>query len=264
MNNESRKTALITGASSGMGREFARIHAEKGGDLVIVARSEKQLENLKSELEQKHQINVKVIVKDLYLPDSPQEIYNEVKQAGIEVDYLINDAGHGGLGEFHELPWDRNINQIKLNIIALTQLTYLFLQDFVKNDEGRILNVSSAAALAPGPLQAVYYATKSYVNFFSYAIAEELSDTNITVTVLMPSAVDTKFGAVSGFDKTSLWNDRVNPRDVAMDGYNAMIAGKLDVVSGLSFFNRMLLGLQPFMPKRFLLRYVHRAQTPIM
>jgi short-subunit dehydrogenase len=204
-----------------------------------------------------------VIVKDLRLPDAPQEIYNEVKQAGVEVNYLINNAGHGALGKFHELPIDRNLDQIKLNVMALTKLTYLFLPDFIRRNQGKILNVSSTASLSPGPLQAVYFATKSYITFLSNAIAEELRDTNITVTALMPGATDTEFGAIVGIDKTVLWDNLATARSVAEDGYKAMMAGKLDVISGLTWSQRLLVFFQPVLPKRMLLSTMHRLQTPI-
>lgn len=138
------------------------------------------------------------------LPEVAQEIYDEVKAVGIEVDYLINNAGFGGQGKFHEREWATDLVMIQLNIVTLTALCRLFLPDFVKRNSDRILNVSSTASLLPGPLQAVYYATKAYVTSFSHAIAEELHDTNITVTVLLPRATETEFARTSGTDKTEL------------------------------------------------------------
>jgi short-subunit dehydrogenase len=260
---KSNKTALVTGASSGIGKELARIHAERGGDLVITARREERLNALKEELEEKHGVEVMVIVKDLRLPDAPQEIYDEVKKAGVEVDYLINNAGHGALGKFYKLPMDRNLDQIKLNVMAVTKLTYLFLPDFVKRNAGKILFTSSTASLSPGPLQAVYFATKSYITFLSNALAEELSDTNITVTALLPGATDTEFGAIVGVDKTVLWDNLATARSVAEDGYKAMLAGQLDLISGLTWSQRLLVFLQPVLPKPMLLKTMHRLQTPI-
>ncbi|PKP00754.1 MAG: short-chain dehydrogenase, partial [Bacteroidetes bacterium HGW-Bacteroidetes-9] len=166
---KTNKTILITGASSGIGKEIANIHAERGGDLVIVARSKDKLDQLKAELESKHSVKVTVIVKDLGLPDAPKEIYDEVKKTGIEIDYLVNNAGFGGLGKFHQREWEQDLAMINLNIVALTALTRLFLPDFVKRNSGRILNVSSTASLMPGPLQAVYFASKAYVTSFSNA-----------------------------------------------------------------------------------------------
>jgi len=257
---EAKKTALITGASTGIGKELAIFHAEKGGDLIIIARSKEKLEKLKTELEKKFGVKVMVISKDLGKPEAPKEIYNEVKTAGIEIDYLINNAGFGGLGKFHEREWEKDLAMINLNIIALTALTRLFLPDFVKRNEGKILNVSSTASLMPGPLQAVYYATKAYVTFFSNAIAEELSDTNITVTALLPGATETEFGRVSGMDKTSIFQKTSSAVTVAKDGYNGMLKGKLDVISGVTFAQQIMLAMIPFSPKKMVLKQVRQMQ----
>lgn len=254
------KTALITGASSGIGEELARIHAQAGGNLVIVARSGDKLSALKQELEQAHNIKVTTITKDLGQPNAPKEVYDEVKQAGIEVDYLINNAGFGGLGKFHERDWAQDLAMINLNIIALTALTRFFLPDFVKRNSGKVLNVSSTASLLPGPLQAVYYATKAYVTSFSNAIAEELHDTNVTVTALLPGATETKFGSVSGMDKTVMFKNTASAHSVAKDGYEGMIAGKLNVISGLWFANKIMMAVAPLMPKKMVLKQVRQMQ----
>jgi short-subunit dehydrogenase len=255
-----KNVALITGASSGIGKELAHIHAEKGGDLILVARSKDKLEKLKTELKEKHAVEVVVIVKDLTLPEAPQEIYDEVNNAGIELKYLINNAGFGGRGKFHEREWKQDLDMINLNVVALTALTRFFLPGFVKRNEGKILNVSSTASFMPGPLQAVYYATKAYVTFFSNAIAEELHDTNITVTALMPGATETEFGRVSGMDKTSMFQKTVSARSVAEDGYNGMMTGKLDVVSGLKFPQKIMMSMLPFTPKKMVLKQIRQMQ----
>lgn len=150
------KTALITGASSGIGKEFAHIHAEKGGNLIIVARSEDKLNALKKELEEKYKIKVFVIQKDLTNAKAAKEIHQQVQEAGLKVDYLINNAGFGGLGKFNERELEHDLSMIELNIVALTALTHYFLRDFTKVNAGKILNVSSTASLMPGPFQAVY------------------------------------------------------------------------------------------------------------
>ncbi len=255
-----KRVALITGASSGIGKEFAHIHAEQGGDLIIVARRADKLEELKTELEHKHSINVMVIPKDLTLPDAATEIYEEVKQAGITVDYLINNAGFGGHGKFHERDWEQDLAMINLNIVALTALTRLFLPDFVKQNSGKILNVSSTASLMPGPLQAVYYATKAYVTSFSNAVAEELHDTEVSVTALLPGATESEFASTSGMDKTRLFDKTVSARSVAKDGYNAMLAGKLNVISGLTLPRRMMMAILPLTPKKMQLSQVRQMQ----
>lgn len=255
-----KKLALITGASTGIGKELSRIHAEKGGDLIIVARRKDKLIELKSELESKYAVNVMIITKDLSEPNAPKEIYEEVKSAGLEVNYLINNAGFGGVGKFHEREWNQDLSMINLNIVALTALTRFFLPDFVKRNEGRVLNVSSTASFMPGPLQAVYYATKSYVTFLSNALAEELYDTNVTVTALMPGATETEFGKVSGMDKTSLFDKTFSARQVAEDGYNGMLKGKLDVVTALRSSQKIMMSMIPFMPKKMILKTVRQMQ----
>jgi short-subunit dehydrogenase len=255
-----KKVALITGASSGIGKELALIHAQREGDLIIIARSEDKLKELKEELTGKHSVRVMVIAKDLGSPTAPIEVYEAVKKAGIEIDYLINNAGFGGLGKFHEMPMERQMAMINLNINALTHLTGLFLPDFVKRNEGKILNVSSTASLMPGPLQAVYFATKAYVTSFSNALAEELNDTNITVTNLMPGATATEFGATSGMDKTPMFQKTASAAMVANDGYQGMLKGKLDVISGLTTMQKLMMAGVPFMPKKTLMKQVRNMQ----
>jgi short-subunit dehydrogenase len=257
-----KKTALITGASSGLGKEFAKIHAKNGGNLVIVARSKDKLLKLKDELEKTYSIHVSVIVKDLTDADAAQEIYNFVKFSKIEVDYLINNAGFGGIGKFHEREWHQDLSMIQLNIIALTDLTRKFLPDFVEKNSGKILNVSSTASLMAGPMQAVYFATKAYVTSFSNAIAEELHDTNVTVTALMPGATETDFGKTSGMDKTELFNNTADASDVAQDGYDAMINGDLEIISGVSFAQKMMMKAIPITPKSILLKQIRKMQEP--
>ncbi len=255
-----KKIALITGASSGIGKELANIHAEKDGDLIIVARSLAKLNELKANLEAKHNNHVYVIQKDLTDVNAAKEIYEEVKKTNIKVDYLINNAGFGGIGKFNERNLQEDIAMINLNVSALTSLTHYFLQDFTKNNQGKILNVSSTASLLPGPLQAVYYATKAYVTSFSNAIAEELSETNITVTNLMPGATETEFAKVSGMEKTELFKKTVSARSVAKDGYNGMLKGKLDVISGLTFSQKLMMSMLPLTPKKIVLKQVRQMQ----
>jgi len=227
---------------------------------VIIARSVDKLEALKKELETKHKCTVTVIAKDLTLLAAPQEIYDELQRKNITIDYLINNAGFGGLGKFHERTWSDDLAMINLNIIALTALTRLFLPNFVERKSGRILNVSSTACLLPGPLQAVYYATKAYVTSFSNAIAEELSDTKVTVTTLMPGATDTAFAKTSGMDKTPLFDHSFTPQEVAKDGYNGMLKGKLDIIAGVTAAQKVMFAAVPFTPKSIVLKQVRRMQ----
>ena len=256
------KTALITGASSGLGREFAEIHAKTGGNLVVVARSKDKLLALKETLEKKYNIHVSVIEKDLTDKNAAQEIYNFVKFSKIEIDYLINNAGFGGVGKFHERPFAEDLAMIQVNIIALTALTRKFLPDFVEKNNGKILNLSSTASLMAGPMQAVYFATKAYVTSFSNAIAEELYNTNITVTNLMPGATDTNFGKTSGMEKTALFKNTANAKEVAKDGYEAMLNGDLEIISGITLPQKILMKAIPLTPKNILLKQVRKMQTP--
>jgi hypothetical protein len=255
-----KNVALITGASSGIGKELAFIHAEKKGDLVIVARRQAELESLKKEIESKHGVQVKIIVRDLTKQEAPKEIYDEVIKEGIEIEYLINNAGFGGLGKFHEREWKHDEAMINLNIMALTSLTRIFLPDFVKRNSGRVLNVSSTASLMPGPLQAVYFATKAYVTSFSNAVAEELHDKKVTVTALLPGATATEFGKISGMDKTSMFESTSSARKVAEDGYNAMLKGKLNKISGLTFGQKLMMAFIPVTPLKMLLKQIRGMQ----
>lgn len=255
-----KNVALITGASSGIGKEFAQIHAEKGGDLVLVARRIAKLQELKETLEIKYNTQVYIIAIDLTAQEAPTEIYRKVTEAGIQIDYLINNAGFGGHGKFYERPWELDLAMIQLNIIALSALTRLFLPDFVAKNSGKILNVSSTASFMPGPLQAVYFATKAYVTFFSNAIAEELHDTEVTVTNLMPGATESEFAQTSGMDKTDLFQKTVSARSVAEAGYKGMLQGKLDVVSGLTFSQNIMMKMIPLTPKKVLLRQIRTMQ----
>lgn len=255
-----KNVALITGASSGIGKEFARIHAAKGGDLIIVARNQERLNELKAELENKFKVKVKVIVKDLGQPAAPKEIYDEVKASNIQIDYLINNAGFGGHGKFHERPWEADLSMINLNIIALTALTRFFLPDLVKRNSGKVLNVSSTASLMAGPLQAVYFATKAYVTSFSNALAEELYDTNVTVTALLPGATETEFAKTSGMEKTDLFDNTFSADFVANEGYQAMLDGKLDVISGVTFGQKMMMNFIPLTPKKIILKQIRQMQ----
>ncbi len=225
-----------------------------------MARREEKLNELKQELESKYDINVEVIVKDLSNISASEEIYNEVKQKGIEIEILMNNAGFGALGKFHELDLDKQVSMINLNITALTVLTRLFLSDFISRNSGKILNTSSTASFMPGPLQAVYFATKAYVTFFSNALSEELHETNVTVTNLMPGATESEFGATSGMDKTAMFQKTASSKSVAEDGYNGMLKGKLDVISGLTFGQKVMMAMIPFTPKKMVLKQIRKMQ----
>ncbi|WMS43177.1 SDR family oxidoreductase [Acuticoccus sp. MNP-M23] len=253
--------ALITGASSGIGEALARIHAENGGDLVLVARRRDRLEALKHELETAHGIAVTVLAEDLADESAPRRIYDRVKRDGIEIAFLMNNAGFGGLGRFDQGDWSADRAMIQVNMIALTALTRLFLPDFVARGSGRILNTSSSGALTPGPMQAVYYASKAYVTSFSNAVSEELRGTGVTVTAIMPGPVDTGFEQAAGMGKLGLYKGASSARTVAEDGYRAMMNGRLEIITGMSAMQRVMVQLLPFAPKRLVLKIIHRMQT---
>lgn len=250
-----KKVALITGASSGIGKELARLHASKGGDLVIVARREQALSDLKSELESQHGVEVKCIAADLSDPTSPQQVYDQCKADSIEVEYLINNAGFGGHGRFYEREWAKDEAMIQVNITSLVHLTRLFLPEMVSRKQGKILNTASTAGFLPGPLQAVYYATKSFVVSFSQAIDEELrsANANVTVTALCPGAVATEFVTAGNLDGVDVWKNAKSPASVAKVGYDAMMRGKLIAINQFSL-KFLLYWVVPFLPRRTVLK----------
>lgn len=255
-----KKVALITGASSGIGAELARIHAEKGGDLVLVARRQDRLDTLKEELEHTHNVSVVVIAEDLNDEQAPQRIFDTVKGQGIQLDYLINNAGFAARGLFHEIDWSVNRSMIQVNAVALAALTRLFLPDFVARNSGRILNISSTASQMPGPLQAVYFATKAFAAYLSNALVEELRDTGVTVANVMPGATDSEFAQSAGMDKTPLFSQPATARSVAQEAYDAMMRGDMDAYAGVRPFRRFQYALLSLFPKRTVLRIVRRTQ----
>lgn len=255
-----KNVALITGASSGIGMELARIHAESGGDLVLVARRADLLDALKTEVETAHGVSVLTIAADLNDDAAPGHIFETVKATGIDVTYLVNNAGFGGRGNFHEQDWAIVRSMIQVDIVALTALTHLFLPEFVARDSGRILNVSSTAALFPGPLQAVYFASKAFVASLSNALVEELRDTKVTVTNLMPGATGTEFAQRSGMEKSPLFKKTASARDVARQGYDAMTRGDIDAFAGLRPGRLMQFRIARLLPKRVMLRLIRQTQ----
>ncbi|WP_312265945.1 SDR family oxidoreductase [Neisseria sp.] len=223
-----KHAALITGASNGIGLELARIHAKRGGNLVLVARSQDKLNQLADELRAQYDgIQITVIAQDLTMPQAAQSVFAQTEQLGIQVDILINNAGFGGHGRFFERELAKEQQMIQLNITALTELTHLYLQGMVARCRGKILNVSSTASFMPGPLQAVYYATKAYVTSFSQAVAEEVREFGITATALCPGAVATDFVAAGDLQGVGAWKNAKSAQSVAEYGYRAMEKGEL-------------------------------------
>jgi short-subunit dehydrogenase len=251
-------TALITGASGGIGAELARYHAARGGDLVLVARSEDKLKALQLELENAHKIKVMVVVADLAQPESADQIFSATEQAGLNIDILINNAGFGGHGKFHERQLRKDQAMMQVNIVSLVNLTHLYLQGMVQRNYGKILHVASTAAFLPGPLQAVYYATKSFVVSFSQAISQELEGTNVTSTALCPGAVATGFVSAGDLEGIKVWDKAATAESVAKCGYDAMIKGDLVKINekGLSFLLNWII---PFLPRKTILKLSRQA-----
>ncbi|HXZ33859.1 MAG TPA: SDR family oxidoreductase [Terriglobales bacterium] len=247
MNN---KVALITGASGGIGYELAKLFAADHYDLVLVARSAGKLGQIADELQGQHGISIKVIPLDLTAAPAPQFLFDQLQREGIAVEILVNNAGYGKFGEFAKIPLEESLAQIQLNITALSHLTKLFLAPMLERRAGRILNVASTAGFQPGPLMAVYYATKAYVISFSEALANELSGTGVTVTCLCPGATDTGFQGRAGTEKSVLFRKLrpMNAQTVALDGYRGLMAGKTLVISG--FRNWLLAEATRFGPRK--------------
>jgi short-subunit dehydrogenase len=192
--NQRTSTALLTGASSGIGYELAKLFAQDHYNLVLVARSAGELTQLADELQREHSISAKPIALDLTAVPAPQFLFDQLQREGIAVDILVNNAGYGKFGEFAKIPLEESLGQIQLNVIALTHLTKLFLGPMLERRAGKIMNVASTAGFQPGPLMAVYYATKAYVISFSEALANEVSGSGVTVTCLCPGVTDTGSG----------------------------------------------------------------------
>jgi hypothetical protein len=256
-----KNVALITGASSGIGRELAWLHAEHGNDLIIVARRAAELHALAQEITAKHGTAVRVIVKDLAIASAPQEIFDEVAAAGLQVDYLINNAGFGLLGKFVERDLQASLSMVNVNIIALTALTRLFLPAMVARDRGWILNVASVAGLMPGgPLQSVYFASKAYVVSFSSGLAEELHDSKVTVTTLCPGPTETEFAQTAEMNASAVFANAFSARSVAEAGYDAMLKGELLRVSGVPFGQRVMIPIMPLLPRAGILTAIRKTQ----
>lgn len=245
------KTALITGASKGIGKELAFLFAENQCDLILTARSDDRLRLLKDQLESKYGISVYPVVKDLSRPGAAGDLFREVKDRGLDVDYLVNNAGFGDYGSFADTSWECYEEMIGLNITTLTQLTHLFVQDWKGRKRGRILNLSSTAAFQPGPMMAVYFASKAFVLHLSEAVGNELKKDHITVTTLCPGPTSTHFGEVSKMNASQLVKNVkiAEAREVAELGFKAMMKGKPVVIHGT--MNKLApLGIR-FLPRKW-------------
>jgi short-subunit dehydrogenase len=255
-----QKTALITGGTSGIGKELAKLFAQDHYNLIIVARDQQELDSTAHELSA-FGVNVKTISKDLSEMDEAKALCDEVNE---QVDVLVNDAGQGVYGLFKDNELERELDIIHLNICATVILTKHFVQQMAARGEGKILNLGSVAGKVPGPWQAVYHATKAFVLSFTTAIREEMKDSGITFTALMPGITDTDFFNKAGMnDSKALQGEdaKANPADVAKDGYDALMAGDDRVISG--FKNKMEVNMSNLMPDSAVAHNLYEQQKPV-
>ena len=259
-NGGPRRTALVTGGSGGIGLELAKVLARKGFDLVLVARRRDTLEAAAGQLEGKFDVTAHVFAADLRRREAPEEIFDFLRNENIPIEALVNNAGIGLGGEFSETELQRELEMIQVNIAALTHLTKLFLPPMIKRRSGRILNVASTAAFQPGPLMAVYYATKAYVLSFSEALAEELRNSGVTVTALCPGPTQTQFA-----DSAQMTNSRLfttfgvaDAADVAEYGFDAMVHGRRLAIPGIK--NKLLAQANRLAPRALSAKIARMAQ----
>lgn len=242
-------TALVTGASRGIGYELAKLFAGDGYDVVLVARSEEKLEEVAEELESAHSITATVISKDLSVPGAAEELYDAVTGKDIQVDALVNNAGVAIYGRFCETDFERERELLHLNVTTVTELTKLFARSMCERGAGQILNISSIAGVWPNPKFAVYGATKSYVHSFSVTLTDELADEGITVTLLVPPETDTAILEKGGVENSALpEKDLLDPQEVAQRGYDALQQGETIVVPG-GFKQKLLYQLPRILPE---------------
>jgi uncharacterized protein len=254
------ETALITGASSGIGLELAKLFAADKSNLILVARNRERLEQLAAELRLEHGVQVRILATDLADPQSPGSIFAALAAEGVTVDVLVNNAGLGAAGSVADLPLEKQLNMLRVNALALTHLTRLFLPGMVQRGHGGVLNVGSTAGFQPGPYMAVYYATKAYVLSFTEALAEEVIGTGVRVTCLAPGPTATGFAATANVEKKLLFRlGTADARTVAAAGYRGLRRGKLLVVPGLT--NKLLAASVRFAPRFVVRKIVKQLQV---
>jgi short-subunit dehydrogenase len=260
MEETNKRYALITGATSGIGYELAKLFAEDGYNLIIVARTEEDLQKRATEFSQ-HGVDVITISKDLFQSNAAFELYDEVKAKNLLVDVLVNDAGQGQFGLFVESDIHRLLEIIQLNVSSLTSLTYLFLKDMVARNEGKILQLASIASELPGPWQAVYHGTKAYVLSFTEGLISELKDSAVSITALQPGATDTDFFNKAEMQESKILDTKLSdPAKVAKDGYEALMKGDDKIVSG--FKNKVMVSSSNIMPDTMVAEQMRKMQEP--
>lgn len=253
-------TALVTGASSGIGRELAKLLAADRHDLVLVARSAGTLEELGGELSSAHGVTVRALAYDLSDREAPGNLFREIEREGLSIDVLVNNAGFGVYGPFSRTDLGEELRMIQVNVSAVTELAKRSLRAMLQRRRGAILNVASTAAFQPGPLMAVYYATKAYVLSFSEALADELQGSGVTVTALCPGPTRTRFQEKAGLEKTRLFTSPLvfDAASVARAGYVGMRKGKRVVIPGWG--NKVLVQAVRLTPRRMVTAIARRIQ----
>ncbi|HEX2620424.1 MAG TPA: SDR family oxidoreductase [Phototrophicaceae bacterium] len=252
------KWALVTGASSGLGVDFAKQLAAIGCHLILVARREDRLRAVADQITTQYGVQVEIVILDLSLPEAPQTLYDQLKTAGRRVDVLINNAGYGLYGEFTQLDWQREQNMLQLDIMTVTHLTKLFVRDMVVRNFGYVLQVASIGAYQPSPLYATYSAAKSFVLNFSEAVNYELRKTAVKLTVISPGVTKTEFLAVSGQQPTFYQRmAMMQSPDVVRIGLNAMLRGKPSVIPGT--INAVTIFLNRLLPRRLIAALAYRT-----
>jgi short-subunit dehydrogenase len=261
--NDNKKYALVTGGTSGIGYELAKLLADDGYNLVIVARHATDLQRVSNELSEKSGVEVVTMAKDLFDPENAFTIYDDIRAQGITIDILVNDAGQGLYGEFVETDVHRELDIINLNISSLVVLTKLFLQDMVARGNGKILNLSSIASKVPGPWHSVYHGTKAFVQSFTEAVRSEVKGSGVTLTALLPGATATDF-----FNKAEMNSSKIvqeekmsDAAEVAKDGFEALMNGDDMVISG--FKNKMQVAMSNLTPDDKAADKMKKQQEPV-
>lgn len=254
------KTALITGASSGIGFELAKEFAANKNNLLLVARNGAKLKEMAEDLSNKYGVMVNTLALDLSELNSAQMVFEHCQKNSLQIDYLVNNAGFGDFGFFAQSNWDKQLQMINLNITTLTHLTHLFLPAMIRNKYGKIMNVASTAAFQPGPTMSVYYATKAFVLHFSEAIANELEGTGVTVTALCPGPTESGFQSAAALEESKLVKGKKLPSAaaVAQYGYNAMRSGQKVAIHGM--MNYLMANALRFVPRSWVLKMVRMIQ----
>lgn len=261
-NGHTGETTLITGATSGIGLELARCFAKDGYNIILVARTQEDLEKTAQELIAGYGVKAYGIAADLMKPGSAEKLFQEIKEEGIQIDVLVNDAGQGVWGKFTETDLQKELDIIQLNINATVILTKLFLQQMVARNSGKVLQLASTSSKAPTPLLSVYAGTKAFIYNFTQGLINELKDTNVTMTALLPGPTETDFFNKAGAENTVVYQETelADPADVAKDGYDALQKGESKIVSGMK--NKMEAALGNIMPDEAIAEKSRKQMEP--